>query len=401
MNASDTGAAIASPQGRPLRILLVEDDEDDFILARDWLSRGGRIRFDLTWAASLAEALQALEVQPPDVLLVDYDLGTHTGLDFVRAVAERGCRAPIIMLSGRGNYTVDVQAMNAGVADYLAKSEVTPQLLERSIRYALDRQATIRALQEAKEALEARVQERTRELQQKNEALEIEIAQRMRIEGDLADVRRRLLDRAERERLELARDLHDGPMQDLYSIRFQLKTFSNKLERPELREEAFTFQRKVQEVLQSLRAMAGELRPPALAPFGLEKAIRSHAETHAWTYPGMQVHLELMPDGQQLHEAMRMSLFRIYQVALTNVIRHSSASQVFIRLHLDRDSIVLEVEDNGKGFQVPERLFDLAGSGHLGLVGAAERAEALGGWLEIQSHPGKGSRVRVVVPCCG
>jgi signal transduction histidine kinase len=400
MNASVTGASTADPDGNPLRILLVEDDEDDFILVRDWLSSGGNLRFELLWAASLPAALQVLAQSLPDVLLVDYDLGTHTGLEFMRAVSERGCQAPIIMLSGRGNYNVDLQAMNAGVADYLSKNEVTPQLLERTIRYALERQATIQALKESKEALEARVVERTRELQQKNEALQAEIAQRLRTEDDLAEVRRRLLDRAESERLELARDLHDGPMQELYSLRFSLKSFTQKLEQPELREEAFGFQRKVQEVIQSLRAIAGDLRPPALAPFGLEKAIRSHAETHAWACPGLQVHLELAPDGQLLDETMRISLFRIYQVAFTNIIRHAKATQVIVRLRLDPASVLLEVEDNGQGFQVPGRLFDLAHAGHLGLLGAAERAEALGGWLEIRSRPGKGTLVRVTVPCC-
>jgi signal transduction histidine kinase len=148
-----------------------------------------------------------------------------------------------------------------------------------------------------------------------------------------------------------------------------------------------------------LRTISGEMRPPTLAPFGLEKAIRSHAEEFQKAQPALQIKLDLMPDEQTLTEQTRLALFRIYQQAMNNIVRHARASLVFIRFTLDPNEVVLEIEDNGQGFQVPVRWIDLAREGHLGLIGMAERTEAIGGHFEIQSSAGQGTRIRVTVPC--
>jgi signal transduction histidine kinase len=130
----------------------------------------------------------------------------------------------------------------------------------------------------------------------------------------------------------------------------------------------------------------------------LEKAIRSHCEQLKITHLELQFDLHLEPDRQSIPERMRLALFRVYQVALTNVVRHAQASRVVIRLMLDTETVILEIEDDGCGFEVPERWIELARQGHLGLVGATERAEAVGGKMEVKSKPGKGTLIRVVVP---
>jgi signal transduction histidine kinase len=386
------------------QILLVEDDEDDYILVREWLSRAGRGEFKLFWASSSEQAFKLLESENMDAILVDYDLGINDGLDFVTQAIEKGYQAPIVMLTGRGDYEVDLRAMDAGVSDFLGKGEVNPQLLERTIRYSIERKKTEETLRRVNEQLETvneeledRVSERTKELIQKNEALMEEVIQRQRVEQELAEVQRRLLDRVEAQRLELAQELHDGPIQDLYGLTYQLSFLSSKLEQKET-EEIGTFQDRLQNVIRSLRSTAGELRPPTLTPFGLEKAIRSHAEEYLKEFPTIQLELDLMPDEKLLPERVRLALFRIYQVALTNIVRHAQASQVTIRLHLDSETILLEIVDNGCGFIVPERWISLAREGHLGLVGAAERAEAIGGHLIVDSKPSQGTRMKVLVP---
>jgi signal transduction histidine kinase len=105
-----------------------------------------------------------------------------------------------------------------------------------------------------------------------------------------------------------------------------------------------------------------------------------------------------MPDEQSLAEPVRLALFRIYQAALNNVARHAQAQRVDIRFRFADDEIVLEIQDDGRGFELPERWITLAREGHLGLVGAAERAEAVGGKLDVESAPGKGTCLRVIVP---
>ncbi len=94
-------------------------------------------------------------------------------------------------------------------------------------------------------------------------------------------------------------------------------------------------------------------------------------------------------------------LFRICQEALTNAAKHAQASEVRIRLAVTRSQVSLEIRDNGGGFVVPADWVELARQGHLGLVGMRERAEAVGGSMEISSQPGQGTRIQVVVPLEG
>jgi signal transduction histidine kinase len=202
----------------------------------------------------------------------------------------------------------------------------------------------------------------------------------------------------EEERLYLAQELHDGPVQELYGLAYRLSGLE-----PALLDEANLaqlagVQAALQRVIQTLRTMASELRPPTLAPFGLEKAIHSHAEHFQASYPELTVQLDLTPDGQALPERVRLALFRIYQEALNNIIRHASAHQVWIRFKVEAMQVILEVQDDGQGFEVPQRWINFARQGHLGLVGISERAGAIRGQLQIISAPGAGTVIRVIVP---
>lgn len=229
-----------------------------------------------------------------------------------------------------------------------------------------------------------------------------DITHRRQMEAELAEVQRRLIENIEAERLSLAQELHDGPVQDLYGISYQLKLFENTLEGTNLApstEELFsTSQELVQQVINALRSISGELRPPALAPYGLEKAIHAHVESLRNSYPELQIRLDLMPDGQLLPERVRLALYRIYQHSVSNVLRHSEAKQLRISLSIDAEQVVLEIEDDGRGFDLPSRWVNLAREGHLGLVGTSERVRAIGGNLEIKTDRGKGTLIRVTVP---
>jgi signal transduction histidine kinase len=127
-------------------------------------------------------------------------------------------------------------------------------------------------------------------------------------------------------------------------------------------------------------------------------AIQSHARRIHEKHPDLEIGLHLTPDGHALPEQMRLALFRIYQHALDNVLKHADASHVLVRFAIDESQVVLEVRDNGQGFDVPRRWINLARRGHLGVVGARERAEAIGGCLKVESAPGEGTVVRVMAP---
>ncbi|WP_293102409.1 response regulator [Moorena sp. SIO3I6] len=137
------------PMYNPLvNVLLVDDDEDDYILTRDLLLENQKARFSLTWVATYGKGLEMIGQNHHDVYLLDYRLGEHNGLELLREAIARGCTAPIILLTAQGDHEVDMEAMKAGAADYLDKSQLRAPLLERSIRYALERQQAQQKIRE-------------------------------------------------------------------------------------------------------------------------------------------------------------------------------------------------------------------------------------------------------------
>lgn len=137
-----------------IHVLLVEDDEEDYLITRSLFSQIKQVKFHLDWVASYEEALVIIESCRHDVYLVDYRLGQHDGLELLQAAVLRGCRSPIILLTGYIDEDVDLAAMKAGVADYLVKGQIDAPLLERSIRYAIERNRTLAALHESESRLE-------------------------------------------------------------------------------------------------------------------------------------------------------------------------------------------------------------------------------------------------------
>ncbi|MFZ7110988.1 MAG: sensor histidine kinase [Desulfatiglandales bacterium] len=154
-------------------VLLVEDDEDDYIIIRDQLEEITTNRYDLVWVTDYDDALRAMESRAHAVCLLDFLLDTYEGFDLLREAKSRAIPIPIIFLTGQPRYEVDMAAMMEGAADYLVKDEITPSILERSIRYAIEKTRTMDALAQARDRLEQRVEERTRELREVNEALRI------------------------------------------------------------------------------------------------------------------------------------------------------------------------------------------------------------------------------------
>jgi PAS domain S-box-containing protein len=149
-----------------IRVLLVDDDEDDYILTRDLLAEIGRQKFKLEWMDTYAAGLEEIQQKRHDVYLLDYHLGAHNGLELLREAIKGDCRAPMILLTGQGDREVDIEAMKAGAADYLVKGRIDAPLLERSIRYALERTRTLETLRQSEatnRGLLAETQARLRE----------------------------------------------------------------------------------------------------------------------------------------------------------------------------------------------------------------------------------------------
>jgi signal transduction histidine kinase len=122
-----------------IKILLVEDDEDDFILTRDLLNEIYADNLELEWVKDYDEAMARLVSNEHAICLLDYRLGGYNGIELLRQARERGCNCPSILLTGQADREIDFEAMRAGASDYLLKGELNPALLERAIRYGRER----------------------------------------------------------------------------------------------------------------------------------------------------------------------------------------------------------------------------------------------------------------------
>ncbi|WP_353717890.1 ATP-binding protein [Dyadobacter sp. 676] len=129
-----------------IRVLLVDDDEDDYFLTREYFQDLVNWKFDITWCATFKDAETQIRNHKYDLYLFDYLLGESTGIDLIELACSFECEEPIILLTGKGDTKIAVEALRLGAADYLIKSELDAEKLERSIRYALERTSVLKAL---------------------------------------------------------------------------------------------------------------------------------------------------------------------------------------------------------------------------------------------------------------
>jgi ligand-binding sensor domain-containing protein/signal transduction histidine kinase len=210
-------------------------------------------------------------------------------------------------------------------------------------------------------------------------------------------VQRRINDRLEEERVHLARELHDGPIQQLQLSGFQLQALNDHVD--ESGSPALAGVRAaVGDAMGELRAICGDLRPPALVHFGLSSAVRSHAERLLDTYEDLSLELFLPTEQRLLSARVRLGLFRMYQEAMSNVIRHARPCLATVRLTISEEFTELRVTDSGAGFVVPPDWSGLASQNHFGLMGASERATAVDGTMSVTSKPGHGTSISFRIP---
>lgn len=208
----------------------------------------------------------------------------------------------------------------------------------------------------------------------------------------------RLLDSEENERQRLAQVLHDGPLQELHSLDFRLVALARVIEDEQQQMQLTEMRSTLRQLARHLRSICQDLRPPALTPFGVSTVLRSFAETFQQEHPDLVVELELEDDEQRLSDRVRLALYRICQHVLHNVAQHAEASRVNISLKLDGENVELCIQDNGRGFEVPEDWLIMMQQGKYGLLNCMERAEAVGGQLVIHSQTESGTQLRIVVP---
>jgi signal transduction histidine kinase len=194
----------------------------------------------------------------------------------------------------------------------------------------------------------------------------------------------------------ISRELHDGICQALMAIKLDLALLHRRL--PEqLRGTVDGIGAQVIDVVQGIRQMSHLLHPPALDDLGVVAAIESVAEKYR-AASEMEIHVTASDPTFRCAAPVELMLFRLFQEALLNAVKHSGARRMTVRVALDEDTAVLEISDDGKGFDAHAYFRKPPASAGLGLLGMRERVAHFGGVFRVTSRVGAGTRFYVSVP---
>jgi signal transduction histidine kinase len=260
----------------------------------------------------------------------------------------------------------------------------------------------LEALKQAKQELELRVEQRTAVLLRVNEELRTEVAERELAEEklkmsleQLRALAARLQLVREEERTSVAREIHDELGQACTAIKMDLALIGRKATKrqTQLQTKVLSAMQLADNMISSLRRIASELRPGTLDDLGLTAALEWQAQEFQ-SRTGIQCNVILPHEPLTLDPERSTAIFRIFQESLTNVARHAQATRVVARLEAKADALILEVRDNGKGFNAQEPRARRS----LGLVGMQERALLLNGELNVEGVPGAGTTMTLRIP---
>jgi signal transduction histidine kinase len=348
---------------KSIRVLLVEDDEDDYVLVKQLLSEIGKSPFELTWAKNRTDALNEALKQCHDVCLMDYRLAGYDGLTLLKDFKDNCFQSPVIMLTGYGDRETDMEAMRLGASDYLEKFGLSPDKLERSIRYAIERSITHNALIDSEAKLRA-------------------------LSG-------KILETQEAERKSIAKELHDSIGSSLTAIKYALeKKLSDMNGNPGV--ETISLEeviKMVRDTMEETRRISSNLRPSVLDDLGLLTAISSICREYQKLYKDVQIEARLNTKESDVPDPLKIVIYRVLQEALNNIVKHSGADHVDLSLKRTEKGIEFEIEDNGKGFDPEEINSGPDNTGGMGLEGMSERVALSHGRFEIST--GKGGRTTI------
>jgi signal transduction histidine kinase len=320
--------------------------------------------YDLQLAKDGFQALRMLEQIQPDLILLDIMMPGMDGFEVCRRIRSTPqiAEVPIIVLTALDDHDSLVRAIEAGADDFITKPADRRELTAR-VR-------TVVRLNRYQTLLEQR--------------------------ENIRHMAERVVAAQEEERQRISRELHDDLGQTLTTHLLALRNLQADLSLPAevMFERLQSLYDQSYEIFLNVRRLARDLRPPVLDTLGLKVAMQTHC-TEFTRRTGLPVIFEADASLPQFRDTYNITLYRALQEALTNVVKHAKASQVWVDLSIEDDTVSLTVQDNGIGFNE-----GASGSNGIGLAGLRERIAVAGGTLNITSAPRRGTvlSVRFLLP---
>lgn len=353
-------------------IVIVDDNHDNLSLLRAILEREG---FRVFAALSGAVALTLVAREAPDLIMLDVYMPEMDGYETCRRIKadSQSADIPVIFISASDSRADRVAAFDAGGVDYVGKPFCVEEVLARARAHA--------NLYRIRRNLERIVTQRTRELEES--------------ETHLRQLSEYLLRVREEDRRHFARELHDELGQSLTALRIDFNALAGDLGPVDSRVGGHltAIDTMLNLTVDSVRRICEDLRPGMLDDLGLEAALASYVRRFTRQY-GIACELSLRREDFGLDEPLSTAVFRIVQESLTNIARHANASHAMVALEERDGRLLLTIADDGRG--LPPEAEEMPKS--FGILGIRERVSLLRGTVSIDSSPGRGTHIEVVLP---
>ena len=369
----------------PIRLLLVEDGAADALLLQYMLAEVNEESFQVTHVELMADAIARLANEPFDAILLDLSLPDSRGLGTVAQVNAAAPHLPIVVMTGLDDKDTGMEALRQGAQDFLTKGQVGGRLLGRAIRYAMERKQTERQLKALNETLEQRVAERT--------------ATATRRAAQLQALAAQLTQTEHRERHRLAQILHDHLQQLLYAARLGLETLRRRDSADASAQEAIDrVDALLGECIAESRSLTVQLCPPVLHEAGLAAAVEWLGR-HMEQTCKLNVEIAVDPRAEPESEEIRILLFEAVRELLFNVVKHAETGRARVSMSVTPDDdVCMTVSDQGAGWAKTDVKIGSSTTSGFGLFSIRERLELMGGRLEVETAPGRGTRVSIWAP---
>ena len=383
-----TEKLLADPSFENYSILIVDDTPTNLKVIVEFLESYG---FNLRITRSGENAIKRVQYDKPDLILLDVLMPGMDGFETCRRLKELELAKdiPIIFMTSLVSVEDKVKGFEVGALDYVTKPLQQEEVLARVKAHLRLRSQTL-SLQEKHAQLESSSQV------ERNRLFEAIGQQREQLRA----LNQKLTEVQEAERRQLARELHDELGQALTAISINLATMLQELSpagSPNLYDRLNESKQLADQTLEHIRELSFDLRPAMLDDLGLVSALHWYIKRCA-----QRVNIPIELDATELQERLpthiETALYRIFQEALTNVMRHAHAHQVHLLLRRRGSTVIAQIEDDGCGFDMAQVLNHEMPKNGTGLLSMRERVALLGGTFNVHAEPGYGTRISIEIP---